>query len=616
MAGFVVESTSGAAPANPLRMVDLGESDCRQSRRCGAARAGWARWRSSRHLYVVETPGRLFYLEGQPDRLPREGEALRQWLDGRGGSFRGFEIRWDAAAPGPAQITAFVDPLGTRPIFLLRTAGRVLLSDKLSSIVANAGGLECDWSALLECAALGSLYSHQTTVRGAEMLEAGETVEIEGDRIAARRAAPVVLETGARPDPGAGRRLEAALRTAIAETWTDPETRLLLSGGLDSRLVLGLAPDVPLKALTFDLYPEETDIVRQVAAARGVDYRVSAYPDEHYCGVMRNAYLVAAGMHQARFINHLGMALEWRKSGIPCLIHGYFHNTVFRGWTSERWQKYPDLDFPLAQYMGRKAHYFDAFSCQDRPVTSGVLGLLSADGRREMKRQLGALADATEIVVADGIDITFERLLLKAVSRQVFFGLVHGWLEEIDVASPVFHPAVWEWYATTHPLDRFRDKAIYEIFQGIGYGLADIVNVNTGLKVGPEPEPRVERWKNQFWYPPARRAWRIWRRLTHAQPAGEAVVTPASWEKRFRQKPILEAFQAGIEEVRATPLLDHRAVDAAVTEYLAGDDRLMLSLWGLATAGQWQQFVANQGKGNPAVHEFGGDGWSGSGGVS
>ena len=62
--------------------------------------------------------------------------------------------------------------------------------------------------------------------------------------------------------------LQSAIQKAIQETWTDPETRLLLSGGLDSRILLALASG-KRKALTFELYSSETQVTRQVAAVLG-----------------------------------------------------------------------------------------------------------------------------------------------------------------------------------------------------------------------------------------------------------------------------------------------------------------------------------------------------------
>jgi len=116
MAGFVVEAVAGGENfAGPLKLVDLGECEEVKSRVAGRARAAWARWRDSHQLNLIETSDRLLLIEGQPDRPPAADEALPRWLDGRGGSFRGFQLEYGCASR-PVRICAFVDPLGTRPI--------------------------------------------------------------------------------------------------------------------------------------------------------------------------------------------------------------------------------------------------------------------------------------------------------------------------------------------------------------------------------------------------------------------------------------------------------------------------------------------------------------------
>jgi hypothetical protein len=123
---------------------------------------------------------------------------LQCWLDGRGGSFRGFQLEYGGAGR-PVRICAFVDPLGTRPIYLLSSPNRICFADKLSTIAANTPGLECDWGGLLEGAVLASMYSAGTSIRGVEELLLGEVVEIDGASISRWRQSPYTLSSGAKP---------------------------------------------------------------------------------------------------------------------------------------------------------------------------------------------------------------------------------------------------------------------------------------------------------------------------------------------------------------------------------------------------------------------------------
>lgn len=599
MAGFVIEAIApGADFAGPLKLVDLGQCEEIQGRAFATARAGWARWKGSRQLAIHQTGSWLLLIEGEPDRQPHPGEALHQWLNGRGGSFRGFQITHGEAGR-PISICAFVDPLATRPIYLLSSSQRICLADKLSTLVANTPGLECAWDGLLEYAVLGSLYSEGTSVRGVERLRAGEIVEIEGTAIVRRRCAPYPTGGAANPDPTAPARLEQAMRTAIDETWIEPEGRLLLSGGLDSRLILGLAAG-RRKTITNDWYPQETAIARQVAAACDADFLLAPFDPNECRERMVNGYLVTGAMLQSRYVTHLGAARGWRRSGIPAITHGYFHNSVFRGWLAERWQRYPERDSPLHADLGQKAHYFDLFGNVSAQTMLQVLSCLSAEGRDRLSRQLRRLADSIEPVIVGGFDLTFERRVLADISRQVFFAVFLGWIEEIDVESPVFHPAVWAWYASTHPADRHRDHAVHILYRTIGRGLADIPDANTGKPVAAIPEGPRELWRNQVWFPAARTVVGMLRRLQPAKPPPPTIAR-VDWDAAYRQQPILDTLCAAIEELRENPLFEAHALGSALTSYLNGDDGLRDALWAIASVRQLDRFVGLSGAGDAAV---------------
>jgi hypothetical protein len=601
LAGFVLESvTSEGGFGDQLKLVDLGDCEILRGYQFGRVRAGWARWAGSRQLWVRESPNGVFLIEGEPDRLPRINERARDWLPGRTGSFRGFEIeRQNEAAP--ARVCAFVDPLGTRPIFLLRRGHRVLFADKLATIAVNAHGLECAWPELLEACVLGTLFSLGTTVVGAHQLLPGERLDINGNEIALRNGATYPLGPAPEPQPDAAVRLGEALRTAIAETWTDPECRLLLSGGLDSRLLLGLA-EGRRKALTLDWYPEETLITQRVAAACEADLKLLPFREDDYCVRMQYGYLVTAGVQQSPLVNNLGMALAWRRSGISAVTHGYFHNSIFRGWTAGPWQRYPDLKTPLAQYMGTRAHYFDKFNDFPHRLQKAALGLISSEGRRLLQTQLKALADSIEPVIVDGFDLTFERLIMKQVARQIYFGIFLGWLEEIDVASPVFQAAAWRWYASTHPADRHHDRAVIELYQMIGRGLADIPDFSSGKAVGAETAEAAQAWRNQFWFPAARAIARTARRFRAAPPP--MIRSGRDWDQVYRQPAIANALLEGLDGLKNNPLFDWGAISAERDGFLVGERKSSAVLWMLAKAGQWRKFVDAGGDEHPAVRHI------------
>ena len=587
MSGFLVRCFAGpVVSSSPMKVVDLGECEIAQMCELGNIRAAWTYWQNARQWSITRTANRVVLIEGQPDRLPYPDESIEKWLYGRSGSFRGFQLAEDPVSQR-AKVLVFADPLCTRPVYYLISDGCVCISDKLSTVVLNSvGTAEPDWGGLLEAAVLGSLYSHKTTVKDAVWLGPGEAVEFERGLLVRQwknvLPADVDLTSGevmAHP----AETLRFAIAKAIRETWTDPEMRLLLSGGLDSRILLALAPG-ERKALTFELYSSETQVTKQVAAAAGADLDV--VPPPNYEFPMRWAYLATGAMHDSRFVTHLGLVQNWRKAGIGGVTHGYFHNTIYRGWTAAPFVRYPNRSSILFEWMGRNAYYFDKYDCKPPSLPPQFYGLLSEDGKDVLRRQLSELSDSMVPVMVDGYDLTFERRLMEFVPRQVYFGVMLGWYEGVDVASPVFQPALWTWYALSHPRHRERDWAIREVFLALDHAAAKLPDSNTGQPIAHLRTDWRDRIRNQFWYPPFRAAYQklFWKPMPY-QELG------MRWGSRFREPKVLSALEDGVGVLCDNPLFNRASVQTALDAYRDGENQLVDAICALTAIGQWQRLV-------------------------
>ena len=589
LSGFLVQSFAGPVlSSSPLKVVDLGESEITEQCELGNVRAAWAYWQNSRQWNITRTAKRVVLIEGQPDRLPYPDESIEQWLEGRSGSFRGFELVSNRLSPR-AKVLVFTDPLCTRPVYYLITDECVCISDKLSTVVLNsAGTVEPDWGGVLEAAVLGSLYSHKTTIKNAVWLAPGEALEFEGRECSRRWKHALPADgnlTSAEVMAHPAQTLQFSIEKAVRETWTDPEMRLLLSGGLDSRILLALASG-KRKALTFDLYSSETQVVKQVAAAAGADLAVLPAPDYEF--PMRWAYLVTGAMHDSKFVTHLGLVQDWRKRGIGGITHGYFHNTMYRGWTAARFVRYPNQKSILFDWMGRNAYYFDKYGCKLAALPRQFYGLLSEDGRAVLRRQLRELSDSMVPVLADGYDLTFEKRLMEFVPRQIYFCGMLAWYEGIDVASPVFQPALWTWYGLSHPRDRERDWAIREVFLSLDCPAAKLPDSNTGQPIAHLRADWRDRIRNQFWYPAFRAAYQ--RLLWKPAPYEEVGM---KWGSRFREARVFSILQEGVDCLCDNPLFDRAGVQTALDAYRGGDNQLVDTICALMAVGQWQRLVSH-----------------------
>ncbi len=600
MSGFLVLSFADPViRESATKLVDLGGSETKENFGAGNVRAAWAHFRNSQQWRVIRNAHRLVLIEGQPDRYPAPGESIIDWLDGRSGSFRGFEIQNDSRH-GLAKVRVFNDPLGTRPVYVLISADRVCISDKLATVVLNSPSVDGpDWGGLLEGAVLGTVYSRKTTVKGATLMAPGELLEFEGRTLLRtfKYALPqdsslTLSEVTADP---AGT-LRVAIEKAIRETWTDPDTRLLLSGGLDSRILLALA-EGRRKALTLELYSSEAEITKQVAAAAGADLAMVPAPDYEY--VLRWAYLITGAAHDSRFVTHLGFLQDWRKQGISSVTHGYFHNTMYRGWTSAPPVRYPNQSSILYQWMGRNAFYFEKYGCRPAALPSQFYELLSGDGKTVLRHQFRELSDSMVPVMVDGYDLTFERRLLEFVSRQIYFCSMFCWYEGLDVVSPVFHPAIWTWYALSRPRHRHHDWAIRETFLSLEHPAAKVPDSNTLQPIAHLKTDWRDRVRNQFWYPHVRAVYqKAFRKPQHYEEGG------MHWGSRFREPRTFAALADGAEVLLDNPLFDRVRLQAALDAYRNGDNQLVDAICALMKLGQWERLLARPESQIEHVHVF------------
>jgi hypothetical protein len=571
-----------------MKLVDLGGSEIAGTFQLGDVRAAWAHWSNTRQWQITRSENRLVLIEGQPDRYPSVGEPIEKWLVGRSGSFRGFEIVRDAATR-PVKVRVFVDPLCTRPVYYLVTGKGVCISDKLSTVILNSPvGAGPDWGGLLECAVLGTLYSNKTTVTGAVWVAPGEAFEFEAGVLARRwkNALPAdasLTKTEVMAHPA--ETLRFAIEKALNETWTDPETRLLLSGGLDSRILLTLASG-KRKALTLELYTNEARVTKQVADAAGADLDVVPAPDFEF--PMKWAYLVTGAMHDSRFVTHLGLVKDWRQRGISGVTHGYFHNTMYRGWTAQRYERYPVRQSILYEWMGRNAYYLDKYGCKPESLPRQFYGLLNEEGKAVLRNQLRELSDSLTPVIVDGYDLTFERRLLEFVSRQIYFCVMLGWYEGVDVASPVFQPSLWTWYALSHPRHRDRDWAIREVFLSLTHPAAKLPDSNTGQPVTHLKGDWRDQVRNQFWYPAFRAAYKkLFWKPTPFQESG------MHWADRFREPRTFAAVEDGVSILRGNPLFDGNRVQSALDDFRSGNNQLSDTICACMAVGQWERLVSH-----------------------
>jgi len=590
VAGFCIEvRRDGGAPTRSLRLVDVSQCTASVSFQTGGVAAVWVHPAESRHCWVRRAPDHVLFIEGVPDRLPREGEALLDWLRGRWGSFRGFEIS-RASNGGPAQVTAFVDALCTRPIFYRMASGRLLLADKLATLALNsADDAVLNWDAVLEAMLLGSVYRyHLTTLAGAEEIAPGETLVFRDNQVVARHSnkLPEDEATSAaavRSDPEGS--LTQALRRSVRECWTDPQAALLLSGGLDSRAILALA-GAGRKAVTIEKTARETEIAKQIAEACRAELIALPYRQDEWLLRAQLGFWLANATHDSEFVNDVGLAERLAPLGIHAIAHGYLFDTILKGWLIRPLHQHADLSQTVLGQLGPAgAHFRDTSSRASFYSDTDLLGMLSKDGKQLAITQLRGTAASLEPVSDGRLDITFERHVLPWVSKQVHYGCYVSWMEGLDLSSPVFHPALWSWYWHSSAEDRYLGRAYRRALVALQHPAFTVPDANTGAPINIPKERWTDTAQDQLWYRTARRIWRTVRK--DRQPPFRD-----KRSDRFRSPEGRELFEFGVESLRANPLFDGAALQRAAKDFFDGNDRPFEPLLTITGVAQWYDLVS------------------------
>ena len=147
---------------------------------------------------------------------------------------------WDSG-----RLMAFNDRLSIEPLYYGSKAGRVYVSNRVSLIATAMGNWEHDVETLGWMGVLGHLIGEGTSVKGISRLFSGACLEVDKGRCEVKGVALSVLDpnlTGVEEhfDEYFEKAFDQCVTNITASLKADPSIPVPLSGGKDSRAVLGL----------------------------------------------------------------------------------------------------------------------------------------------------------------------------------------------------------------------------------------------------------------------------------------------------------------------------------------------------------------------------------------
>lgn len=287
-------------------------------------------------------------------------EAWRAWGSGALRRLRGmFAFALHDERTGALALAR--DPLGIKPLFVLRQGGGLLFSSELKGLVAALGGrVEIDPVGLVASMTYRWVPDQRCIVKGVEKLQPGTWLEVRADgATTVHRWFDVVAEAkAARGLPRAD--LAAVVEDSVTRHLiADVPVSTFLSGGLDSSLVTVIAKrasaEVDAYTIGFraedakvEAMPDDLKYARIVAAREGITlHEIELAPDVVDLWP-RMVHSLDEPIGDAAAINTAMICRAARERGVKVLLSGMGADELFGGYRKHyatllalRYQKLP-----------------------------------------------------------------------------------------------------------------------------------------------------------------------------------------------------------------------------------------------------------------------------------
>jgi asparagine synthase (glutamine-hydrolysing) len=499
------------------------------------------------------------------------------------------------------ELTLANDRLGTRPLFFATTPnGGLAFATQLSALLTLPGmSRTLDARAAVEFCALQRVLGRKTYHQGIEVLPPASVLRWRDGRV----TITPYWKLRYAPKPGTAdeyaEELAAVLQRAVAQiSRRGARVAMLLSGGLDARMVVA-ASGPGLECISFgDYMNPEVEAAAKVARARGFGFRFLQRGHDHYPRLLDRAVDIGHGMHPFNHAHAIGFVEDLAEQ-FDVVTHGYVPELMFRGSSLPKVERRragvvagEELDRSLNAGNLQQRVFQRGYSLLklgvDRLLQPQAAALLQQTLREDAREMAEAAAQASEDV--------FDHFLWPDVyyhGRYPSMLFEHSLRMFMTERSLVFHNEVIDLHLRM-PLELRCDSTVWmKAVARLDKRVAAVVNANTGhspfmpalLAAGLDAAGELaERVPGM---------WRLAQRSAAAEPPPGA--SPISWPRfDWLVRDNAELRRRVVEtlaDAMALPpeLFDLRQVDALLQEHLANRGQHRLVLFVLLTFGLWHR---------------------------
>ena len=362
---------------------------------------------------------------------------------------------------------------------------------ELWSSLKNEGKLVVNKEAIYEFIVLQRLMGNKTYDK--------MTVYLDSASILIFDAVSGTVKSGKywRPDFAKRRRPKKEVSRLLAERVSDSFSRrtadgkkygLLLSGGLDSRLILASAK-VPLECLTVGFYENnECVVAEELAREKGYPHHFIKRPLSHYGDMLKEGAFLGGGMNvyaHAHFLN-LDRELSTRAD---VFFHGHGLDYLFQGkYIPHKTLKVLGCKTYVNRITDPGRNVADAFlnSVSYRLKSINPANILKDEKVKEMKKSLSASLERVinegSPFCNDGYDL-WDYLTVHNLSRHYTFLNVASIRTIAEERIIAFDNDLFDLYLSLPAEDRFDRTVFAEAIAFLDKRLAEIRNANTNFSI-------------------------------------------------------------------------------------------------------------------------------------
>ncbi|MBU4376405.1 MAG: hypothetical protein KKD29_02875 [Candidatus Omnitrophica bacterium] len=285
------------------------------------------------------------------------------------------------------------------------------------------------------------------------------------------------------------RMLADLTRKAILRRTSDGKRYgLLLSGGLDSRLVLA-ALDKRVECITLGPYKNNEYLVaKALADAKKYPHSFIKRKEGHYASILEEAVFLGGGMNMYIHAHFLDFDEEFRAKA-DVLFHGHGFDYMFQG-------KY--LPYETVKILNKKTYLKKRIPIE-KDVTSKFLSKisyrlksvdpLSLVTHKEKERMRGSLVASAAKVVEGGNDCAndphdlWEYLVMHNLSRHYTFLNLCSMRTAVEERTAAFDNELFDFYLSLPPESRLNKKIFTDAIKLLSEDFYRIKSANTNFNI-------------------------------------------------------------------------------------------------------------------------------------